>query len=183
MLLEREDLIRGLRQVIDVLRTRNEPAGIRIVGGAALALRYFDRAATTDVDASLHPGEALLAVATDVAADNGWPSGWLNANASAYIPVAGAEWEIIYEGDGVMVSVASAKTLLAMKLNASRRGRDVEDIANLLSICRIGSPADAESLFEEFYPGEVLPDRAHPILEAIYREGLPDAPPPRAVEL
>ena len=37
--LDRDDLIRGINAVIAKLRAAGEPAGIRIVGGAALALR------------------------------------------------------------------------------------------------------------------------------------------------
>ena len=51
--LDRDDLIRGINAVIAKLRAAGEPAGIRIVGGAALALRYFDRRTTSDVDAHL----------------------------------------------------------------------------------------------------------------------------------
>lgn len=47
--LDRDDLIRGINAVIAKLRDAGEPAGIRIVGGAALALRYFDRRTTSDI--------------------------------------------------------------------------------------------------------------------------------------
>ena len=43
MPLEREDLIEGLRELVAGLAARGEHVGIRIVGGAALALYYFDR--------------------------------------------------------------------------------------------------------------------------------------------
>ncbi|WP_277870426.1 MULTISPECIES: hypothetical protein [Cryobacterium] len=36
--LDRDDLIRGINAVIIKLRAAGQPAGIRIVGGAALAL-------------------------------------------------------------------------------------------------------------------------------------------------
>lgn len=55
MALEREDLIDGLQEVVAELRARGEHAGIRIVGGAALSLHYFDRASTVDIDAAIHP--------------------------------------------------------------------------------------------------------------------------------
>ena len=46
MVLDRSDLIDGLRDVVSRLRERGEPCGIRIVGGAALSLRYFERRTT-----------------------------------------------------------------------------------------------------------------------------------------
>lgn len=51
--LDRSDIIGALRELISELRSAGEVAGIRIVGGAALALLYFDRGTTQDLD-SLH---------------------------------------------------------------------------------------------------------------------------------
>lgn len=42
--LERDDIIAALCELIVELGSAGEIAGIRLVGGAALALRYFDRA-------------------------------------------------------------------------------------------------------------------------------------------
>lgn len=79
--LRREDIISGLRDLIDELHRIGEPVGIRLVGGAALALRYFDRRTTNDLD-SLHvnPGsdESVAAAAARVADRRGWDDGWLN---------------------------------------------------------------------------------------------------------
>gem|GEM_PF-5094347 len=71
---DRDDLIRGINTVIAKLRAAGESADIRIVGGAALALRYFDRPTTTDIDAQLHPEESILRAATAVAEEEGWPT-------------------------------------------------------------------------------------------------------------
>lgn len=136
--LDRDDLIRGINAVITKLRAAGQPAGIRIVGGAALALRYFDRDSTADIDARLLPEAPILAV-LEVANENGWTKDWLNSNAVQFIPAYGSdpEWEVLYSKDGITVEVASPRALLAMKLNASRVGRDDQDIANLLAICVI----------------------------------------------
>lgn len=68
---DREDLIDGLRQLISQLRNSGQPAGIRIIGGAAVALRYFDRRTTVDIDAVIHPSNALNEAAHAVALRNG----------------------------------------------------------------------------------------------------------------
>ena len=69
--LDRADLISGINAVIAKLRAAGQPAGIRIVGGASLALRYFDRRTTADIDAQLHPEPPILAAAMEVANENG----------------------------------------------------------------------------------------------------------------
>lgn len=177
MALDRDDLIRGLRQLVVALRERGEPAGIRIIGGAALSLRYFDRLTTDDIDAKLHPAGPALAAATEIARANGWPDNWLNTKASHFIPIArDVEWEPLYDDELVSVWVASAPALLVMKLRASRPGRDDDDIANLLLICGVRGVDTASELYEAYYPGEALPDRALLMLGTILAQGLPEVP-------
>jgi hypothetical protein len=83
------------------------------------------------------------------------------------------EWETLYEDERVVIRVASPQALLAMKLNAGRRGRDDDDIERLMAICGIRDAQSAEALFEEFYPGEVVPDRGVRILADILAAGEP----------
>lgn len=177
MALDREDLIRGLRQLVAALRERGEPAGIRIIGGAALSLRYFERLTTDDIDAKLYPAEPALSAAAEIARANGWPNDWLNTRASHFIPIArDVEWEPLYDDEQIGIWVASAPALLVMKLRASRPGRDDDDVANLLAICGVRKVDAACELYEEYYPGEELPDRALLMLGAILAQGLPEVP-------
>lgn len=69
-----------------------------------------------------------------------------------------------------------------MLSGASRPGRDDDDIANLLAICDIANSDDAGELYEEFYPGEMLEQKAHRILDVVFAQGLPEIPeePPAA---
>lgn len=103
--LDRDDILLGLRSLIAELRSSNQIAGIRLVGGAALALRYFDRGTTQDLD-SLHinPGsdEEVAAAAARVAEARGWDPGWLNFDVEKAdaLPTFGrraVEWETIYD--------------------------------------------------------------------------------------
>src|SRR5690606_25151836 len=150
--LDRDDIIAGLRELIAELRDAGEVAGIRLVGGAALALRYFDRGTTQDLD-SLHvrPGTdaALAAAAARVAQRRDWDPAWLNFKVTQAdaLPTLGRqlEWEAIYEGDGIVIQVASKEALLAMKLRANRPGRDTRDIRLLLGLCQIDTLDAAEN--------------------------------------
>lgn len=188
--LERDDIIVGLRELVDELRNAGEVAGIRLVGGAALALRYFDRGVTQDLD-SLHvrPGSdaAVAAAAAKVAQRHDWNASWLNfgvASADA-LPTLGrtVEWETIYEKDGIVIQVAAKEALLAMKLRANRPGRDTRDIRLLLGLCGLATVAEAENLYEDFYPGDSLSDRAIQMVTAILADGPIEPPetPPRPV--
>jgi hypothetical protein len=141
--LNREDIVTGFRELIAELRATGEVAGIKLVGGAALALRYFDRGTTQDLDAlHVRPGSdaAVSAAAARVAFRHDWDPAWLNfaVTKADALPALGraVEWESIYDENGIVIEVASKESLLAMKLRANRPGRDTRDIRFLLGVVR-----------------------------------------------
>ena len=80
--------------------------------------------------------------------------------------------------------MASKEALLAMKLRANRPGRDTRDIRLLLGLCGMTTIAEAESLYEDFYSGDSLSDRALQMVTAILADGpieAPETPPPPAI--
>ncbi len=177
--LTRELMIEGLRDLVARLAGASQHHAVYVVGGAAMNLRYVqDRRLTPDVDAQLSPPDGLLAAAHEVAEARGWDPEWLNNKAVGFIPIAkDAGWEPIHSDEHVSIYVASPGCLLAMKLRAARRGRDVDDISALLALCDIADIDAAEELFEEYYPGELPPDRAYRMLENLFAAGIPPAPP------
>ena len=79
------------------------------------------------------------------------------------------------------IEVASADALLAMKLTASRPGRDADDIRQLLAICGVDSAEAADAVFSEYFPGDALTERAWSMVERILADGPldpPATPPP-----
>jgi hypothetical protein len=177
---DREGLVLGLRHLVAELGKTGERSGIGIVGGAALALRYFDRESTVDIDAHLiGDAERVLAAGREIAQANGWPADWLNDEAAGFIPNYGrraTEWETIYDDGRVVIQVASSEAMLAMKLKANRPGRDDTDIAKLMAICGVQDLDTVEELYEDFYPAEALPDRAARMVTRILEVGLPERP-------
>ena len=179
-LFDRDLLEEGLRQLIVQLRASGIRSGIRIVGGAALALRYFDRESTVDIDAHfIGSPETVEKAAIEIARANGWPDDWLNDKAAGFIPEYGVQplqWTTLHDDGEVVIEVASPEALLAMKLKANRPGRDDADAAKLMAICGVATLGEAEVLFETHYAGEVLPDRGIRMIEMILRVGVPDVP-------
>ena len=120
--------------------------------------------------------------AARVAGRRGWDPSWVNfavESADAFPTFSRREvaWETIYDAGGVTIQVAAKEALLAMKLRANRPGRDTNDIRQLLRLCDITTLAAAEDLYEDFYPGDALTDRAVGIVERILEAGLPDRVP------
>lgn len=72
ILLDRDDLIDGLRELVAELHAAGEPVGLRIVGGGALSLRHFERRTTVDIDAvQVSPGDQVAVVAAAERSPNG----------------------------------------------------------------------------------------------------------------
>ncbi|MHB1173002.1 MAG: hypothetical protein ACYCZY_11050 [Lacisediminihabitans sp.] len=177
--LDRQDLIDGLREVIRRARLLNiTGVSIRIVGGAALRIAYFERATTYDIDAQIQPLDQIRPLVEEIARERGWPADWLNNKAAMFIPSWGraVDWESLFDDANISISVAPIDALLAMKLKAARPGRDTDDIVQLLGLNEITTVAAAEELFESFYPGDSLDDRTIALLERIFERGLPPKP-------
>jgi hypothetical protein len=124
-----------------------------------------------------------------VAQSRGWDPGWLNFDVEKAdaLPTFGrrpVEWETIYDHDGIVIQVAAKEAMLAMKLRANRPGRDTNDIRQLLRLCDVTTLDEAEELYEDFYPGDALSDRAVKMFVAILEGGLPDeVPSPGPIDL
>lgn len=184
VLLTRDGLTTGLRELVRRLQDAREPVRIQIIGGAALALAYFaDRRATVDIDAILDPPETVLTAARDVAVLARWPDNWLNDSAKIFLPsgfgLRSAEWVTVFDDGHVIIDVATPETLLAMKLHSvNRRGRrEQRDLAVLLPLCNVRTLDQAESHYGDYYPGDTFTTRAWTVIEAALAEALVVRPP------
>jgi hypothetical protein len=125
MLLDRALITELLHDLAHRLALTGWPASIRLVGGAAIAVGYFDRRATLDIDAVYHAGDLVERVSAEIAAERGLPEDWLNNHALGFVPFVGQdEWTELFTEGPITVFVASAPMLLAMKLAANRGLRD-----------------------------------------------------------
>lgn len=177
-LLSRDETIDGLRELTERARHAGiTGAHIHIVGGSALRLAYFDRAATPDIDAQISHEEQLRPHVEQIARERGWPSDWLNSNAAQFIPHWGrkVDWEPLHDSEIISVWVAPASALLAMKLRAmeGRRGRDESDVAHLLAVCGIADVDEAEEVLGSYFPGDAFSDRVAEAVKAMFDHGLP----------
>lgn len=131
-------------------------AGIRgqvfIVGGAAMALAYSTRRVTRDIEAVFEPKAAIYEAAERVADRLELPADWLNDGVKGFLPGADRDAMPLPEVDGIEVTTASPRYLLAMKLLAMRFGEDDEDIRILLRLTGIRTADEALALLARMYP-------------------------------
>lgn len=139
---------------------------ISLVGGAALSMSYLhNRRATTDIDALL-PGDLRIPeIIAEMAAEENLDENWINDAAMAYVPFeTQQQWIDLYRVGGVLVRIASAELLLAMKLRADRGFRDRPDIEGLIKICGIETIDEIDGLYGRFHHQEVIREETRQVV-------------------
>ena len=135
-----------LQELVRRVEARGVTGAIRIVGGAALALRYPDDAevrTTRDVDAVWEPRAEVGEVIAELAAERGLEADWINPAAASWLRTdppnpAEGQFEIV---------IATPEQLVAMKLAAGRE----QDLADLRILARHLGIDDAERLVDIAY--------------------------------
>jgi hypothetical protein len=105
-----------------------------LVGGAAMVMAYHARESTKDVDAvflSVPEPERLRRAVAEIAASSDLPADWLNDGAKGYLHGL-APGKTVLQTPALVVRVAAAEQLLAMKLSAWRDDVDIDDSRLLL---------------------------------------------------
>ena len=142
-----------------------------------MVLAHQSRFSTDDMDGSGYPTDEVLAVAAEVAERRGLQPNWLDDSVKVYLPLASeSEWRPVITVGTLEVVPANERTLLAMRMRASRGSRDEADIEFLLGTCQIISVSDAPALYEEYFPEDELPPHVIPVL----RHALGEPPRPGA---
>ncbi|MHB2022327.1 MAG: hypothetical protein ACYCO3_03200 [Mycobacteriales bacterium] len=122
---------------------------------------------TKDVDAVFEPKAVIYQAAARVAEARGLPDHWLNNAAKGFLPGEDDEAQPVPQIDGLEVTTASPRYLLAMKLLAMRFGEDDDDIDLLLDLSGITSAADALDLLAQMYPYREPPVKTRLFLEEV----------------
>jgi hypothetical protein len=161
----RGKIVKALQALGEELAKRDVRGQIFIVGGAAIALAYSTRRVTKDVDAVFEPKAVIYEAAAKVAEDLALPEDWLNDAAKAYMPGEDRDARPLPEVEGIEITTASPRYLLAMKLMAMRMGEDDRDVELLLGECGITSVEDALDLLHHMYPAHEAPPKTRFFLE------------------
>lgn len=153
------DAVRGLFQELsDRLAADGVHAQLFVVGGAAMALAYDQGRLTRDVDALFIPAPEVRLAAEAISEAHGLEPDWLNDAAKGFLPGQDEHPATVFESESLLVQVASAEYLLAMKLHASRDERDLDDAATLFGRLGYTTAEQGLELLTSTYPaGRLLP--------------------------
>lgn len=160
----RAELLAALQVMDDQLSLRGVRAELFVVGGAAMAIAYDARRSTLTLTQCLRP-PMLCEVAKKVGADLGLEPDWLNDGVKAFIPSEDPDRISVFEGSALSVAAASPHFLLAMKLLASRIGRDQDDIRFLYELCGFSTLQEGLDLLERCYPQHLILPRVQFLLQ------------------
>jgi hypothetical protein len=163
----RQRIVSALQALGDDLSRQGVHGQIFIVGGAAMALAYSSRRVTKDIDAVFEPKAIIYQTAGRVAENLGLPEDWLNDAVKGFLPGTDEYAQPLPEVQGLEVTTASPRYLLAMKLMAMRFGEDDEDIQILLRQAGITNAHDALDLLTTMYPHREPPLKTQLFLEEI----------------
>ena len=166
--LGRSELLNAFELLDDELGKMGVDADLFVVGGAAMAVAYDARRATTDVDAIFVPSKDVRTAALRVAEELGLEEDWLNDGVKGFLPGEDVEQIGVYEGRNLHVAAASPKFLLAMKLMASRTERDIDDIKTLYEICGLTTAEEGLAVLESFYPQDLILPRVQFLLQEMF---------------
>jgi len=142
-----------------LLSQRGEHAQVFVVGGAAMALAYDEKRTTQDIDGAFEPATLVRQLAVEIGAKRGLVKDWLNDAVKGFLPGDDKNPSTVYESEWLLVQVASAQYLLAMKLFAARRGRDDFDCVKLFNLCGLENADDALDILSSYYQTDLLTAR------------------------
>jgi hypothetical protein len=160
-------ILQALQALGEELAREGVRAQVFIVGGAAMALAYSTRRVTRDIDAVFEPKQTVYTAAAKVAEELGLPDDWLNDGVKGFMPGPDEAPRPVPAIDGIEVTTASPRYLLAMKLMAMRFGEDDEDIEILLRQCDIHSTEGALDVLKHVYPAKEPPAKTRFFLEEL----------------
>ena len=169
--LDRNAILDALEALSERMREKHLRAHIYIVGGAAMSLTHRRSQATFDVDALIvNETGSLIEVAREIADESGLPRDWLNDNVrqlSIVPPEPDVCARTVFDSPHLVVTGASARHLLAMKVHAARE-RDLEDIATLVRELGIATMPQIREVHKAVFPHADLPERsAHRVSELL----------------
>ena len=155
-LLGRKEIERALEGLSRALAQRGVRAHLYVIGGAAM-----------DVDAlSIDPRDEVFACAAQVSRDQHLSAHWLNDYARTIMPAHTPDTRapVVFESPSLVVTGASARHVLAMKVRAGRDS-DGREIQLLIQILGISNMQHVEAIHRAVFPHDDIPERSKGLVQ------------------
>lgn len=169
--LDRSRIMKLFGELSEELERQGLRGHVYLVGGAALVAGYGRKRSTRDVDARIvYEKQGVTEAARRLAEKYDLPANWLIENATLFIPhKEDSQAATVFNSPGLVVTGASARHLLAMKIDAGRP-EDIDDIRWLLEQLRIDDIDEALAIHRETYPHSALRSTSRSRLEEAFKQ-------------
>jgi hypothetical protein len=174
--LHRATAVRALQALGAELTGQGVRGQIFRVGGEAIAFAYSQRRVIDDVAAVFEPTALIHEAAAKVAKELSLTDEWLNDGVTGFLSSQDPSAVPLPAIEGIEVSTASPRYLLALKLRAAHFGEDHGEIVILLREAGIASLGEAVDLLQHLFAGWKPPLGTRLFLAGL----LGPAPPPRS---
>jgi hypothetical protein len=149
-----DEMEETLSRFIEQLVAKGIKGTVKIYGGAAVIYHLPELRTTTDIDSIFAPLREIQEQTEIFARSNpGLGARWFNAQIHDVMPLREDENpKIFYNANGLKVTFASVKYLLAMKAMSDRRSvKDLDDAAKLFNALQLSTWLDIDKLVTKYY--------------------------------
>jgi hypothetical protein len=153
--LDKDNILRLFKRLDELMYSSDVQTTIFVVGGAAVALMSGNQRVTTDIDGSFECPE-LEPLIREIATEEGLPGDWLNhsINVTMSFFKKDENASTVFNGKALSIQSASPEYILAMKL-ASRRDKDVDDIAMLVDKLDLNTKARILGVVDKYFKADL----------------------------
>ncbi len=162
--LSADELRRGLEALESKLAERDVYGCLYVVGGAVMAMAFLPERMTRDIDAVIVKShDPVLECTREVAQDFGWNPRWLNDRVAQLVRIVprdineDTEAVTLWDGRHLIVTGASPKYLLAMKLRTNRE-EDQGDVRALINMLGVRTKEQVFEVHDQVFPYWPLAD-------------------------
>ena len=166
----KNQIIKALKALDKELQRLNVKGEISIFGGAVMCLAFNARNSTQDVDAIFKPTlliqKAAFNVSEDLKLNNLW---WLNDAVKEFISKKAVYDVKDFGFKNLIVRLASAEYMLAMKLLAARAGtNDETDVLFLVKFLKLKNQKQLEKIVKKYYPSQKLSIETKLLIKSVF---------------
>lgn len=151
--LTRDELLHALAELEKQLGNQGTNATLRVIGGAAIALRYDATRATADIDSVFENYRQVRNAVEETAVKLGLPADWVNSQVHDLgLPFsADHSPDLLVIGPNLTVEIASAEFLLFTKVVSTRQAeQDLDDAVVLAKHLGLRNAQDIEQAVKQF---------------------------------
>ena len=162
--MDKEQILSLLRELGDELAKESCIAVISVYGGSAIAMAYCDTRTSNDIDFILNSGDwrIFYRIAGNMAKKYNLNDKWISEAVEEIVSIdMKNDFELLNYGQfgGLIIRIASAEQLLAMKIFSARLEKDSDDAVMLANQINVRSKDGLMKILNKYFKSEAITQR------------------------